>query len=72
MNNLNLYAKAIAAFLTPLIVAALAWLLAATGVDVPFDPNWLETVVLSVITAIAVWAKPNKPGGLRAFGRVWR
>ena len=69
--NPNLIAKAIAAFLMPIIAALLAWLLEATGINVPFDPSWVETVVLSVVTSVAVWWKPNSDKPIRFFGRVW-
>lgn len=53
-------AKAIAAFLVPIIVAVVARVLDNAGVDVPVDPGVVETLVMSALTAIAVWATRNR------------
>jgi hypothetical protein len=54
-------AKALAALLVPYILMVLANMTEKTGIEVPFDPSWVETVILSVVTAIAVWWKRNRP-----------
>lgn len=57
-------AKAVAAFVTPLIVTFVAGLAERAGVEVPVDPSWVESLVVSVITAFAVWATRNRqPAG---------
>lgn len=54
-------AKAVAAFVTPFVVYALAWLIEQTGADVPYDPAVIETTIVSVLTAVGVWAIANRP-----------
>lgn len=54
-------AKAIAALVTPFAVAALAWLIDRTGVEVPYDPNLIETTIVAVVTSVATWAIANRP-----------
>jgi hypothetical protein len=39
----------------------LAQLVEAVGVDTPVDPTLVETVVASVVAAVAVWLVPNQP-----------
>lgn len=58
-DHLPVFAKAIAAFVLPLVLAAAAWLTERTGIEVPFDPTWVETIVLAALTAIAVYAVRN-------------
>lgn len=53
-------AKAIVAFLVPIVLALIARLLDAAGVDVPVDPGAVETIVASAVTAIAVYATRNR------------
>lgn len=54
-------AKAVAAFVTPLVAALIAWLVAATGVPMPFEPSAFEAFVTAVVTAVLVWAIANRP-----------
>lgn len=54
-------AKAVAAFVTPFVVAALAWLVEQTGVNVPHDPKLIETTLVAAVTAVATWAIRNRP-----------
>jgi hypothetical protein len=54
-------AKAVAAFVTPLIVAALLWLVDRTGADYPINPDAINVGVTAIVTAIAVWAVRNRP-----------
>lgn len=54
-------AKAIAAALTPVVVAAVVATLDWIGADVRVDPSWVETVIASAVTALAVYLVPNKP-----------
>ena len=42
-----------------LIVAGLVWLADATGVDVPYDPDAIETVVTSVALALVTYITTN-------------
>jgi len=54
-------AKAVAAFVVPWIIAAAAWITANTGVDIPIEPSVLETTIVSLIVAVAVYVRPNTP-----------
>jgi hypothetical protein len=54
-------AKAVAALVTPFVVAALAWLIESTGVDVPYDARLIETTLVAVVTSIVTWAVANRP-----------
>ena len=53
--------KAIVAALVPIVVALLAGAAERAGVDVPIDPTAVESIVAAVVSAVAVWAVPNKP-----------
>jgi hypothetical protein len=53
-------AKAVAAFVTPLVVALLAWL-AAKGFDLGYDVTLIEPLIVSIATSIVVYFKRNKP-----------
>lgn len=53
-------AKAVAAFVTPFLVALIALLVERTGVDVPYDPDLIETTLVAVITSVATWAVANR------------
>lgn len=54
-------AKAVAVFVTTLLVAGLAWVVDRTGVDVPYDPDAIETVVTAILLAFVTWATTNVP-----------
>lgn len=53
-------AKAVAAFVTPLLAALVAVLVEKTGVDLPFDPSASEAFIASAVTAIAVYVVANR------------
>lgn len=61
LESLKPVAKAVAGFLTPLVVAFVAGLLDRAGMDVPVDPGWVETFIVSALTALTVWATRNTP-----------
>lgn len=54
-------AKAVAAFVTPLVAALVTPLVAGTGVPMPFEPSAFEAFVTAVVTAFLVWAIANRP-----------
>ena len=53
-------AKAVAAFLTPLGAALVAWLVQRTGVELPYDPSAVEAFLTSIVTTVFVWAISNR------------
>lgn len=59
-DTLKPIAKAVAAFLVPIILALLAKAIEAAGIDVKVDPGLVETLVTAAVTAIAVWATRNR------------
>ena len=54
-DHFPVFAKAIAAFVAPIVLAFAAILAEKIGQDVPFDPTWVETIVLALITAVSVY-----------------
>lgn len=69
-------AKAVAAFLTPLVVKFLTDAAARAGVDVTFSSEWINTTLLAVISAAVVWLVRNVPKlpGIdfdRIWGEIW-
>lgn len=60
-DSLKPIAKAVVAFLVPIVVALVAKALDRAGVDVPVDPGAVETIVTAAVTAVAVWATRNRP-----------
>lgn len=54
-------AKAVAAFVTPLLAALVAWLVARTGIELPYNPSAVEAFMTSIVTAVLVWATANRP-----------
>jgi len=59
--TLQSVAKAIAAFLTPIVLAILAGVVESAGLNVAFDPSVVETLIVSVLTAVSVWYVRNRP-----------
>ena len=60
MNDFIHYAaKAMAAAVVPWVLAVLAWLTVASGVDIAYDPAAIEVFITSVVTALAVYFKRN-------------
>lgn len=53
--------KAITAALVPIVLALLAQLVQAIGVDIPVDPSAVEALVGAVVSAVFVWLVPNQP-----------
>jgi hypothetical protein len=57
-------AKAVAAFLTPLVLMLVAWLATKLGVDLAVDPEdvsaWINTVVVSLVSALTVYLARNQ------------
>ena len=51
--------KAITAALVPIVLALLAKLITAIGVDIPVEPSAVEAIVGAVVSAIFVWLVPN-------------
>lgn len=64
-------AKAVAAALTPLIVTAIAKGFAWIGADVPVDPQWVESAIIAVVTAVVVWAVKNAPDYRKLVKAIW-
>ena len=60
-DALKPFAKAIAAFLTPIVLALIAWGLDAAGVDIPVEPTAVETVVTSIVSTLLVYLVRNQP-----------
>lgn len=54
-------AKAVAAAVTPIIVTAASRALERAGINVPIDPDWVETLIVSVISTGAVYLTRNRP-----------
>ncbi len=52
--------KAITAALVPIVLALLAQLVQAIGVDIPVDPSAVEALVGAVVSAVFVWLVPNQ------------
>ncbi len=52
-------AKAVAVFVVSWLVAIVAWLVAATGVEIPFDPAVAETVISSLLLAAVTYLTTN-------------
>jgi hypothetical protein len=52
-------AKAGAALLAPIILAAVSALLEAAGIDVAFDPTVAESTVVALVSSIVVWLTTN-------------
>lgn len=59
-DALKPYAKAIAAFLTPIVLALLIAAAEAVGVDVPIDPTAVETVVTALVSTLLVYLVRNR------------
>lgn len=59
-DALKPYAKAVAAFLTPIMLALVAWAAEAAGIDVPIDPTVAETVVTALVTTLLVYLVRNR------------
>jgi DMSO/TMAO reductase YedYZ heme-binding membrane subunit len=57
-------AKAVAALITPFVLAAVAAMIERAGVNVPVDPSIVESAVTAVLLAVIVWAVPNRPSPL--------
>lgn len=53
--------KAITAALVPIVLALLAQLIEAIGVDIPVEPTAIEAIVAAVVSAVFVWLVPNNP-----------
>lgn len=54
-------AKAVAGVVTPFVIAGVAKLCEKAGIDVPVDPDLVETTVIAIVTGIAVWFTRNRP-----------
>jgi hypothetical protein len=52
-------AKAGAALLAPIILAAISALLEAAGINVAFDPTVAESTVVALVSSIVVWLTTN-------------
>lgn len=52
--------KAITAALVPIVLALLAQMVRAIGVDIPVDPSAVEALVGAVVSAVFVWLVPNQ------------
>ncbi len=59
-DSLQTVAKAIAALLTPFVVFGVAKLADWVGMPTP-DHDIITAVVVAVVSALVVWAVPNKP-----------
>jgi hypothetical protein len=57
--SLQPVAKAVAALLAPLVVSAALWALSAIGVEATPDPVWIESAIISTISAIWVYVQRN-------------
>jgi len=57
--SLQPVAKAVAALLAPLVVSAALWALSAIGVDAAPDPVWIESAIISAISAAWVYLAPK-------------
>lgn len=53
--------KAITAALVPIVLALLAKLIDAVGVDIPVEPSAVEALVGALVSAVFVWLIPNQP-----------
>lgn len=51
--------KAITAAAVPIVLALLAQLIDAIGVDIPVEPSVVETIVAAAVSAFFVWLVPN-------------
>lgn len=60
-DTLKPVAKAIAGFLAPIVLALLAALLEWIGLDIPVDPSLVETLTVSVVSAVLVYLTRNTP-----------
>lgn len=59
-DTLAPYAKAIAALLTPVVVALLAWLADRAGVEGVPDPTAVGTAVTALVTGLLVYLVRNR------------
>ena len=59
-DALKPYAKAIAALLTPIVLALLAKGARWVGVDVAFEPTVVQTAVTSIVTGALVYFTRNR------------
>lgn len=54
-------AKAVAGLVTPFAIAGLNKLAEQAGIATPIDPSLIDTIVVGVVSAVAVWATRNRP-----------
>lgn len=54
-------AKAVAAVVAPFAVAAVNKFAEKAGIPTPIDPSLIDTIVVAVISGVAVWATRNRP-----------
>lgn len=59
-DSLKPFAKAIAGFLAPIVVALLVKMLNAAGVETTVDPDFVQTVVLAVVSGGLVFLTRNR------------
>lgn len=64
-------AKAVAAFVTPLVAALVAYIVERTGVEVPYDPSAVEALVTSVVTSALVWLIANSNRTAKRSSGSW-
>jgi hypothetical protein len=60
-DTLKPVAKAVAAFLAPIILALVAAAGERIGIELPVDVGVVETLIVSAISAAAVYATRNRP-----------
>lgn len=53
-------AKAVAVFVVAWLAAAVAWITATLGVEIPYDPNAVETAITSILLAGVTYWTQNK------------
>lgn len=53
-------AKAVAVFVAAWLAAAVAWITTTLGVEIPYDPNAVETVITSTLLAVVTYLTQNK------------
>lgn len=53
------YAKAIAAALTPFVVAAIVWFADNAGIDIKPDNEVIGAAVLAIVSAVFVYLSPK-------------
>jgi hypothetical protein len=60
-DSLKPVAKAVAAFLAPIVLALVVKGLDAIGADLNVEVGAVETIITSILTTVAVYATSNKP-----------